>query len=91
MLRAVRIPLWNVVVISRPYFSHSQGYRLITDAHGKASDFPVQFAVTSGRGSGTPEAFITYNPTGQVAWILRNGAAPAAIGIQTANSVFDLI
>lgn len=73
-------------------FNDTQGDRLITGANGTSSDFVVTFATTAGRGSDSvAEAFVRYVPTGQVAWVLQDGAALDEIMIQTANGTFDLL
>ena len=73
-------------------FSDTEGDRLITQANGTVDDFVVNFATTNGRGSDDiAEAFIRYVPTGQIAWVLQDGADLDEITIQTANGTFDLL
>jgi Ca2+-binding RTX toxin-like protein len=75
-------------------FSDAEGDRLVlgAGASGSASDFVVTFATTTGRGSdAVAEAFVRYVPTGQVAWVLTDGADLDHIMIQTNEGVFDLL
>jgi len=73
-------------------FSDTEGDRLVTGASGTAGDFTVSFATAEGRGSDDiAEAFIRYKPTGQIAWVLEDGAGLDEIRIQTADGGFDLL
>ncbi|KIN69856.1 RTX toxin/Ca2+-binding protein [Sulfitobacter donghicola DSW-25 = KCTC 12864 = JCM 14565] len=73
-------------------FSDAEGDKLVTQANGTADDFVVNFATTPGRGSDDiAEAFIRYVPTGQIAWVLQDGADLDEITIKTADGTFDLL
>lgn len=73
-------------------FSDTEGDRLVTQANGTAGSFVVTFATTQGRGSDSDaEAFVRYTPTGQVAWILQDGANLSELMVQTADGLFDLL
>ena len=73
-------------------FSDTEGDRLVLGSNGTAANFVVSFATSAGRGSdAVAEAFITYVPTGQVIWILQDGANLDSIMVHTDNGTFDLL
>jgi len=72
---------------------------LFGDSDASASDFQVNYAHTAtpeGERSGDDdvmEAFVIYQPTGQIMWALVGGASQAEINLQIAGTsdVFDLL
>jgi len=61
-------------------------------ASADADDFQVNHANTPGSGNGSiQEAFVIYQPTGQIIWALVDGASQAEINIQIDGQVYDLL
>lgn len=62
------------------------------NANATEDDFLVQFAETANAGeAGVSEAFITYEPTGQILWALIDGAEQDQINISLGGETFDLL
>ncbi|WP_371155542.1 calcium-binding protein [Jannaschia sp. 2305UL9-9] len=62
------------------------------DATATADDFLVQYAMTANAGdAGIEEAFVTYEPTGQILWALIDGADQTQINVTVAGETFDLL
>ena len=73
-------------------FSDAEGDRLQLGGSGQPSDFRVNFAETENAGAaGVEEAFIIFQPTGQILWALVDGAAQASIDIVIRGQTYDLL
>ncbi len=56
------------------------------------ADFQVNIATTAGAGAaGVPEAFVIYQPTGQILWALVDGAGQSEIILRIAGTDYDLL
>jgi Ca2+-binding RTX toxin-like protein len=51
-----------------------------------ATDFSVTYKPLAGAGSATAEAYITYLPTGEVIWIVQDGAGMSGFAVQSSSS-----
>ncbi len=62
------------------------------DPTGDAADFNVVFTRTAGAGNAAiDEAFVVYQPTGQILWALVDGASQRSINLQIGFDVTDLL
>ncbi len=62
------------------------------NANATADDFLVQFAETANAGSDdVQEAFVTYEPTGQILWALIDGQQQEEINVVIGGESFDLL
>ncbi len=62
------------------------------DAGATADDFQVNTAHVTGAGSGSvDEAFVTYRPTGQILWVLVDGAGEDHINLRIDGTDYDLL
>ena len=70
----------------------SQGDFLTYTAKGATkSQFRVSFATVDGAGSATAEAFVTHIPSGQVMWVITDGAAMTELNLRLGTGLYDLI
>ena len=60
-------------------------------ARSSASDYLVRFADTGAGDASAAEAFVSYRPTGQILWVLIDGAAQDEINLQIGGQVYDLL
>lgn len=74
-------------------FQSGQSDHLVFGPSGAtASQFAVTYATSPGAGSdAVAEAYITYKPTGQLLWVLVDGAALHSIVLQSASITMDLL
>ena len=74
-------------------YNAAEGDLLQTGLLGSArADYRVSFAEIAGVGEiGLPEAFVRYAPTGQILWVLIDGAGQDAINLRAGAAEFDLL
>ena len=73
-------------------YSAKQGDYLVYTAIGASkSQFQVKFIVVDGVGDVTAEAIVTHKPSGQVLWVIADGAAMPQLNLQIGATTFDLI
>lgn len=78
-------------------YSALEGDRLVLGLQGATIDqlranygYTVDAQGTSAGNSGIAEAFVVYQPTGQILWALVDGAAQDHIYVNVSGSIFDL-
>ena len=57
------------------YIAKQGDYLAFTATGASRSQFSVSFAAVEGEGNATAEAFVTHLPSGQVLWVITDGAA----------------
>ncbi|SEQ34712.1 calcium-binding protein [Thalassovita taeanensis] len=73
-------------------YSAAQGDVLQYGGTASANQFQVNFAATSGSGEeGVQEAFVIYQPTGQILWVLIDGHAQDEINLLLGGTQHDLL
>lgn len=68
-----------------------QGDQLSYTASATKSQFRVTFSAVDGAGNATAEAFVTHTPSGQVLWVITDGAAMTDINLRLGSVIYDLI
>ena len=73
-------------------YTATEGDVLLYGAGGAtAADFSVHFANTGAGDAAIDEAFVTFDPTGQVLWTLIDGAGDTEINLSLYGNLIDLL
>jgi Ca2+-binding RTX toxin-like protein len=72
-------------------YASKQGDHLFYVAAATKAQFRVTFAAVTGAGSATAEAFVTHAPSGQVLWVITDGAVMTDIHLRLGAITYDLI
>lgn len=66
-------------------------YLIYTVTGATRAQFGISFAVVAGDGTATAEAFVTHRPSGQVLWVITDGAALTDLNLRLGAVTYDLI
>ena len=73
------------------YIAKQGDFLAFTATGATRSQFSLSFAAVEGEGMATAEAFVTHIPSGQVLWVITDGAAMTELYLRLGTTSYDLI
>ena len=71
-------------------YSAQEGDLLVFGRRADVDDFRVNYAQSAGAGGDAREAFVIYEPSGQILWTLIDGGAQSEINLVLGGQIYDI-